>query len=445
MRPKEFYEQLTIQEDKKYIFTLMDSDFEGLYKKFLKKPIEEIKLDGGKITCESYLDFDPGIDKLDTIWTCIQKASIIIANITDFKPDVMFELGVALMKKGRVILIAEKSIGNEPKPPLNLSKMGIEYYDLDNLDLFSRKLVNHVKKIIPTDHKTLKHGTQKLMRQALKHRRGGDYETVFVLFKEMNEKEPKNWYIYKEWAITHEFDKKYEEALSMLNQALEFATTDRQKAEIHTALGVVYRKSEMEEKALSSFQQAENLYTDDADLYDKWAFLYHTIGKYQEAMNKMMRAIKLDANNKDFIWKLEYYTKKFSDRNFRKPLKIWLSEKRELDRKNFQKKGTLYNDTFTRHPNRQSTNRNDPQAYKRFTQKYNVGEMVTGIINNINSKFGIFVQLEFNIIGLIHANKKGRLPRNFDVNDRYKVGMEITAEYLYYDNNDYRIGLANID
>ncbi|MGD2093193.1 MAG: hypothetical protein PVH61_43935, partial [Candidatus Aminicenantes bacterium] len=110
MRPKEYYERNTIQEDARYIFTLIPPEFKDQYKKYIKEPIEKIKLWDGKVTCKCNFELDPGTDQLWEIWKHIQKASVIIANITGFKPDVMLELGVALMKKGHVFLMAEKSL-----------------------------------------------------------------------------------------------------------------------------------------------------------------------------------------------------------------------------------------------------------------------------------------------------------------------------------------------
>ena len=329
MRPKAYYEQLVIQEDKRYIFALMPPEFEEQYKTYIKGTIERIEIDNGSITCESNLDIKMGTDNLDETWKNIQRAGIIIANITGFDSGVMLELGVAMMKKTRVILIAEKSVGEGPNLPFNISTLDVEFYESDNLDIFSRKLVNLVKRIIPTDHILLAPRVSVLMKKVSKLRRNRDFETAFVLLKEMNEIEPKNWYVYKEWAITHEYNKNYEEAVSMLKKALELAAADRQKAEIYTALGAVFQKSKQEEKALDSFRKAENHYSDDADLYDKWAFLLYTMGKYQEAMNKMIRALKKDDANKEFYWKLEFYTKKLTDKNFGMSLIQWLSLKQE--------------------------------------------------------------------------------------------------------------------
>ncbi|MCP5107145.1 MAG: hypothetical protein GY950_27410, partial [bacterium] len=119
MRPKEYYDQFTIQEDARYVFALLPPEFQKLYKKFIKEPIENIQIEDGKITCENHLDFDVGIDCQNEIWKSIQKAGIIIANITGFKPNLMLELGVALTKKERVILIAEKSLDGKANLPFH--------------------------------------------------------------------------------------------------------------------------------------------------------------------------------------------------------------------------------------------------------------------------------------------------------------------------------------
>jgi len=146
LRPKEYYEQFAIQEDKSYIFALIPPEFEEQYKKYIKAPFEKIKLVDGKVNCISHIEFDTGIDKLTEVWKNIQKASIIIANITGFKSSVMLELGVALMKKGeRVILIAEKSLDGKLNLPFDVSPLGVVFYEPNKLDEFSDRLVNQVE------------------------------------------------------------------------------------------------------------------------------------------------------------------------------------------------------------------------------------------------------------------------------------------------------------
>jgi hypothetical protein len=152
LRPKEYYEQFAIQEDKRYIFALIPPGFEEQYKKYIKEPIERIKIENGNITCESDLDLEISIDNLDETWKSIQRASIIIADITGFKSTVMLELGVAMMKKGRVILIAENSLKGKPDLPFNISTLSVEFYESDKLDEFSDWLMSQVEKwITPHD------------------------------------------------------------------------------------------------------------------------------------------------------------------------------------------------------------------------------------------------------------------------------------------------------
>lgn len=148
MRPKEYYERFAIQEDKRYIFALIPPEFEEQYKKYIKEPIEHIKTENGSITCESDLDLENSTDKMNETWKSIQRASIIIADITGFKSSVMLELGVAMMKKGRVILIAENSLKGKPDLPFNISTLSVEFYESDKLDEFSDWLMSQVEKWI---------------------------------------------------------------------------------------------------------------------------------------------------------------------------------------------------------------------------------------------------------------------------------------------------------
>ena len=156
MRPKEYFEQSSIQEDKRYIFALIPTGFEEQYRRYIKEPLERVKIDGS-ITCESNLDLENDTHNLEETWKRIQRACIIIADVTGFQPGVMWQLGVAMMKKGRVILIAEKSAGEAANPPFDIHSLGIEFYEPGNLDVFSMKLVDIVKKILPTNHVLLGH------------------------------------------------------------------------------------------------------------------------------------------------------------------------------------------------------------------------------------------------------------------------------------------------
>lgn len=430
MRPKEYYDQFTFQEDAKYIFTLMPREFENRYIKYIKEPIETIKLDEGEVICESYQNFEAGTDQIDEVWKSIQKSGIIIANITDFKPNVMLELGVALMKKGRVILIAEKSLDGKANLPFNISTLGVKFYEPDKLAEFSDWLKGQVAKWITPDEPRIKDTRViKLMNDVLSMRREKKFDTALLLFEGMDKIESGNWYIYKEWGITYKESNDYQRAYKKLEKALEFAKNNTHKSEINTELGVVYHENNMENKALIAFEKAENLDRDNSKLYEKWAYLYFKIGKYNDAMNKMMLAVKLDGNNKGYKWRFEFYSRKFLEPNFTMGLKSWLDMK---------KKGPV-SPPIVDPPRKKDFFTNDPRNFTRFKNRHKSQEEVEGTVLKVVPHVGIFVGFEFDIFGLI---LKHRLPDNFDVNDRYSAGKKIRAKILFYNDNKLQIDLA---
>ncbi len=445
MRPKEYYDQFTIQEDARYVFTLLPSEFEKQYKKYIKEPIEKIKLGDGKVTCSSHIEFEPGTDQLAGIWKSIQKASVIIANITGFKPDVMLELGVALMKKGKVILIAEKALDSKPNLPFNISTLKVEFYEPDKLDEFSDRLVNKVEKWIAPDEPKIKDpNVIKLMSDVLGLRREEKYDTALLLFESMDKIEPGNWYIYNEWGITYKENKDFDKACKKLQKALEFAKNTKHKSEIYTELGVVYRENNMVNDALIAFEKAENHDRDNADLYEKWAFLYYNMGKYQDAMNKMTIAVKLDENNEMYKWKFEFYAKKFTDKNFEMGLGKFLSLKREEKSRSSRPgprrpSGSRVSTVYTKTSPPLS---NAPNNFERFVKRHKPKEVVEGEIIDVVPERGVYVGLELNIFGLIKPHK---LPtKNFDANERFRIGEKIKVILLFfrYDRNQIDLALA---
>ena len=65
-------------------------------------------------------------------------------------------------------------------------------------------------------------------------------------------------------------------------------------------------------------------------------------------------------------------------------------------------------------------------------------EELDGTILKVNSRLGIFVGLEFNVTGLINV---GKLPRNFDVNEKFEVGKRIRVRYIYFNDDKCQISL----
>jgi tetratricopeptide (TPR) repeat protein len=244
----------------------------------------------------------------------------------------------------------------------------------------------------------------------------------------MDKDEPGNWYIYKEWGITFKECKDYDKAIKKLQKALEFTKSNKNKSDIYTELGEVYRENNMVDDALVAFERAENIDRDNAILYEKWAYLYSKMGQHHEAMNKMAMAKKLDENNEIYVWKFEYYAKKFAEPNFSMGIGKWLELKRNPGY------------PYPPRPPEPRGEGNNPHAYNRFRKRYRAPhDVLEGTIIKIVPRVGVFVGLEFNVTGLIFARG---LPRNFDVNNMFEVGQKIKVKYRSYNDQKYQIGLA---
>lgn len=429
MRPKQYYDQFTIQEDSRYIFTIMPDEFELQYKKFIKEPIESIELDSGKVTCESYHDLEIGTETVNEIWKNIQKAVIVIANITGFNPKVMLELGVALMKKNRIILIAEKSLERKANLPVNIGTLKVQFYEPNKMAEFSDWLKNQILNWITPEEPRIKDpDVIGLMNDALQMRREEKFSTAYLLFENMDKKEPANWYIYKEWGITYKEDKKYEEALNKLEQALDYAKRTIHRSEIYTEMGIVFSENKMVENALVAFQKAENLDRENADLYDKWAETLYTFGKYNEAMDKMKEGVRLDSNNEVYKLKFDFYARKFVDPNLSIDLNTWIREKMKPSAPQVQSQGRSL--------------RNVKHDFDNFTRRYRIGEILEGKIEYTKPNLGIFVRLAKEIIGLVSWK---RLPGNFDLNQRYAIGKSIRVKIIMYKPERYHIELDEVN
>ena len=79
--------------------------------------------------------------------------------------------------------------------------------------------------------------------------------------------------------------------------------------------------------------------------------------------------------------------------------------------------------------------------WSHIKDKYTAGSVITGTVSNI-TEFGIFVQLEEGIEGLIHNSK---IPENFIEENNVSAGSQINAEIIMLDGNEQKIGLSVIN
>jgi tetratricopeptide (TPR) repeat protein len=330
----------------------------------------------------------------------------------------------------QIVDIVHRKKTDELEQLLYIRKMGVEFFEQDNPDEFSDILATQVEKSITPDEPKIKNlKVIKLMNDVLRLRKEKRYDTALFLFESIDGIERGNWYIYLEWGITYKEINDYDQAIIKLQKALEFASTDIHKSRIYTELGVIFQENNMANQALVAFEKAENLDRDNAELYEKWAFLNHKMGRHQDAMNKMTMAIKLDENNEVYKWKFEFYAKKFLDKNFTLGLGKFLESKKQ-EQSNYSASAS--------HRTSAQPFSNNPINFKRFVNRHKPREIVEGEIIHINSSLGIFVRLGFNVNGLI---RKKRLPVNFDVSPKFKIGQKIKVTLLFIQYDRYQIEL----
>ncbi|MCX7716048.1 MAG: S1 RNA-binding domain-containing protein [Endomicrobia bacterium] len=82
-----------------------------------------------------------------------------------------------------------------------------------------------------------------------------------------------------------------------------------------------------------------------------------------------------------------------------------------------------------------------PHPWEEVDKKYNIGEIIKGKISNI-TKFGIFVEIEPAVEGLVHISEISWENKHPDINKIYKVGQEIEAKILDINKTERRISLS---
>jgi small subunit ribosomal protein S1 len=81
-----------------------------------------------------------------------------------------------------------------------------------------------------------------------------------------------------------------------------------------------------------------------------------------------------------------------------------------------------------------------PDIWESVPHRYPSGARVKGTVTNITD-FGVFVELEEGVEGLIHISQLG-IQRGDDIHQKFQVGAEIEAEVTNVDRNERRISLS---
>jgi hypothetical protein len=120
----------------KMVFVAMPfrPDFQDLYKYAIRPALEELGLKIWKAD-----EKISNIDIMCKICHGIQECSFVIANISDWNPNVLFEMGLAYGTGKNVVLIKNR----KEKVPVDLK--GLEYIDYEDIDELKRNLTAFFK------------------------------------------------------------------------------------------------------------------------------------------------------------------------------------------------------------------------------------------------------------------------------------------------------------
>src|SRR5688572_21903787 len=200
---KEFFERNPGPIEPGYVFTLLTEKTKDAYVRCVKKAADDLD----ELRIESFLDLKHPGNALEDILARIQKAEILVYDITDLTPNVMWELGVGLTIKdvGRVIVIREKS---DTRLPFNIYSHRVHEYDPkseESLIELHKTLKDVMKKImkavmnkkgppIPPEVKAL-------LETALTAMGNREWIAAEALFQTMDTREPENWFIHNQWGI----------------------------------------------------------------------------------------------------------------------------------------------------------------------------------------------------------------------------------------------------
>lgn len=281
----------------------------------------------------------------------------------------------------------------------------------------------------------------KLTNDVLQLRREEKFDTALLLIERMNQLEPKNCYIFKEWGMTYKEKKEYDKALVKLEEALKLCRKEKQRAGIHIELGDLHTKTGNESQAQIDFEKSEALEPENPVLYDRWAFLYYQTGKYQEAMNKITIAVKLDSKNDVYKWKFEFYAKKYSDKHFTIEMAKFLKNKKEAQSK-MKRWGNDRLSPYSRVKTPRPSLSNYTEDFERFLGRYNPKDIVEGEVIHVHPQMGVYIRMDFDVVGLIY---KKRLPSNFDINVAFKPGTKLKVKIVFikYDKRQVDLDLAD--
>jgi tetratricopeptide (TPR) repeat protein len=428
MSVKEYFDSNANPQEQGYVFALLPEKAKRIYEDFIRKAADSLSL-----KCESFIDLMLPGTILEDILARIQKAEILIYDLTDFSPNVMWELGVGLTIKDadKVIILREKT---QTSLPFNIYNHRITYEydstdeaDLDRLRESLKEVMRRINTASVRDNPIKSHEVRKLIESATRSIETKDWITAQVLFESMDSIEPENWYIYNQWGIMLRAKNEFQSAVSKFNQAIEYAKFEDEKCFVYTELGVLYQKNRRYNDGEDWFKKAEKADSKNKHLYQVWAEFHEELGDYFSAQSRILSVLgklkNTDSDYKEFKLRHDYYNKKISDDTYKKGFD-------EFRREHIRSSNERLEDVRRERPRdnrsiRAATPGVDKSSegsvpydieWEDFRNNF-IGTVVKGIVNGVDEKYGVFVNLSGNLSGLIywktlHMGFEQRFSRN---------------------------------
>ena len=431
---KEFFERNPNPIQPGYVFALLTEKSRAAYYGYVKTAADDLEL-----RCESSLDLADSGNALEDILLRIQKAEILIYDITDVTPNVMWELGVGLTIKeeSRVIVIREET---DTSLPFNIYSHRVSYqYDPQSeeslMDL--HKTLKEVMKRIVKASVSRKAPIQSpevkaLLENALQLVTNKEWIAAEALFQTMDVRKPENWFIHNQWGIMHRRKGEIESAVTKFQQALEYTESDEDKAFIYTELAVSHQMNRKYHEAEEWFRKAEKADRENNHLYMAWAEYYDELGddfsaqvKIGGALARMGKGREGDATYQELMLKHNYYGRKIKNPSYRKTFEQFKREEAQPALAT----PTGWSDNQNRLPY-------DTSWEELVT---NVGSVVEGEISNV-TELGVFVRLSREFTGLIFwKNLMDGFGEKFAKNQKVKV--KISKAFIRHRDQRGRIDL----
>ena len=435
MSVKEYFDANANPQEQGYVFVLMAERTKDVYEGYIKKAADALGF-----RCESFVDLKGPGDILGDILERIQKAEILIYDLTNFSPNVMWELGVGLTIKDadKVVVIREE--GDE-KVPFNIYSHRISYeynaHDQISLEQLRETLIEVMRRINRSnmrDNPIKTHEVRRLLETASKLIDGKDWITAEVLFENMNSKEPENWYIFNQWGIMLRSKNEFQSAVTKFNQAIEWARFEDEKAYIYTELGILYQMNRKHDEAEDWFRKAERAADNsNKQLYVAWAEFHEELGDYFTAQNKINSVLgklkESDSEYQEFKFRHEYYNTRINDASYKKSFEEYKREHRRNQRSpSYDRKEVDNRRPFAPRMRDVRVARDKSVIPYDISwedlQKNFVGSVVEGTVSGV-ADFGVFVNLTGSFSGLIHwKSLKPGFEQHFAKNQPLKVKIQ---------------------